>query len=66
MLDLSDLNEWSDEDVVGALNQIEEGLSDNQVWWVDTLGKAFDAWDSLTRRQRVTAEGILREVNQGE
>ena len=63
MLDLSDLGNWSDEDVMASLNDIEGGLTDNQVTWVERFNHRIEDRGSLSNRQREIAEDILMQWN---
>ena len=62
-LDLSDLEDWTDSEVMEALNEIEGGLTHGQVTWIERFNDAMDNHGGLSDRQREVAENILREWN---
>ena len=63
-LDLDDLVQWSDEDLTEALAEIEDGLTDKQMMWIERYSEALEEWGHLTDRQREVAESILSEWNE--
>jgi len=63
VIDLNDLGKWTDGDVVFALSEIDHGLNEREVEWVERLGRAYTNAGSLSPRQRETAEDILRRAN---
>lgn len=65
-LDLDDLDRWSNGDVAGALEDIDDGLTDSQIKWVDRLARSLRMTGNWSTREREVAESILREWNRGE
>jgi hypothetical protein len=62
-LDLSGLEDWSDDELIETLNEIESGLSDNQITLIERFDEALANYGELSSRQREVAEDILRQVN---
>lgn len=58
-MDLSNLGEWTDEELMEALNEIEKGLTDRNLYWIDQYNDEIATQGSLSDRQREVAEDIL-------
>lgn len=58
-------SELTDMELVDELCEIEEGLSDWEVEFVDSIAKALRRYGSLTPPQRVKAEQVYAEVDRG-
>ena len=63
MLDLNDLDEWSHADVLLALNDIEDGLNERELEWIERLGQSYTLKGALTTKQREILEDILKRAN---
>ena len=63
VLDLSGLEEWTDEEVMEALNEVESGMTDNQLMWIERYNDEMANSGCLSDRQREVAENILTEWN---
>ena len=62
-LDLSELDDWDDHDVMGALEEIGDGLTENNLVWIERLRIALGRGD-WSYKQRGTAESILKRWNE--
>ncbi len=62
--DLSDLEIWSDDDLMGALNDLEYGLNDNDHKWIGILQTSLDQHGGWSEKLRSTAESILTGWNE--
>ncbi len=65
-LDLGDLEEWPDEELMEALNEIDHGLTEGpkgQIVWIERFNAAMHDHGELSSRRREVAEKILREWN---
>lgn len=51
-----------DEDLVAELCEIESGLSDWEVEFVDSIARHLENFGTLTTRQRTKAEQIARKM----
>lgn len=62
-LDLYDLESWDDDDLIETLNEIERGLSNSALEFIDSITSWVERGQRLTDAQRERAEEILREWN---
>ena len=54
-------DDWSDTDIVEELCEIDSGLTEWELEFVDSINEWVDCGNQLTEKQRKKAESILQE-----
>lgn len=63
-MDLDDLTQWTDEELMEALNEIEKGLTERNLFWIEEYNNEMVESSCLSDRQREVAEDILTQWNE--